>query len=261
MKLDLFQVDAFASRVFQGNPAAVCPLGAWLADEQMQAIAGENNLSETAFFVRYGESFSLRWFTPTCEVNLCGHATLASAFVILNMLEPSRPSVEFDTRSGRLSVVRDGDLLAMDFPALPPWPCEQIPSDLINGLQPRPTQVLQIKNNYFVIYELEGDVRAAKPDFSLLEKLHPFGVGITAPGLQTDFVSRYFAPSYGVSEDPVTGSLHCSIAPYWALRLKKHALHARQLSKRGGELWCELKNNRVIIKGKAVLYLQGSFSV
>ncbi len=261
MKLEIFQVDAFAEKIFAGNPAAVCPLENWISDSQMQAVATENNLSETAFFVSNGPGFDLRWFTPTSEINLCGHATLASAFVLFNFLEPQLTSVDFQTKSGRLSVSRDGDLLAMDFPALPPWECEQIPADLLHGLNPVPANVLQIKNNYFVIYESEEDVRLAKPDFALLEKLHPYGVGITAPGRQSDFVSRYFVPSYGIPEDPVTGSLHCSLVPHWAKRLKKSTLHARQLSKRGGDLWCELREDRVILKGKSVLYLRGSITI
>ena len=261
MQLEIFQIDAFAKRTFEGNPAAVCPLEDWIDESKMQAIAAENNLSETAFFVRTNAGFDLRWFTPTSEVSLCGHATLASAFVILDILEPNRASVDFQTKSGRLSVAREGDLLAMDFPALPPWVCEEIPADLLKGLDPQPAKVLQIKNNYFVIYENEQDVRRAKPDFTLLEKLHPFGVGVSAPGAESDFVSRYFAPSYGVPEDPVTGSLHCSLVPYWAERLNNPALHARQLSKRGGDLWCELRADRVIIRGSSVLYLRGSITI
>jgi predicted PhzF superfamily epimerase YddE/YHI9 len=260
MSLSLFHVDAFTAEPFKGNPAAVCPLAAWLDDGLLQAVAAENNLSETAFFVPEGDDFRLRWFTPRCEVTLCGHATLASAFVMFTILEPGRESVRFATRSGMLTVRREGDLLAMDFPALPPWMCASPPASLVNGLSPAPdiNSVLQIEDNYFVVYQSEEDVRRVRPDFALLEKLHPAGVAITAPGGDVDFASRYFAPSYGVPEDPVTGSIHCSLTPYWASRLGKTRVHARQVSQRGGELWCELAGNRVVIKGKAVLTLQGS---
>lgn len=261
MKLPIFQVDAFAGNVFQGNPAAVCPLEAWIDDAKMQAIAAENNLAETAFFAKEGSHYRLRWFTPTCEVDLCGHATLASAYVYLNKLEPSQESIQFDTRSGWLSVRREGELLALDLPALPPWKAPAIPPEMREGIDPAPNELWQVKNNYFAIYENEDQVRGARPIFASLEKLHPFGVCITAPGKNSDFVSRYFAPSYGIPEDPVTGSTHCSLTPYWSQRLGKAKLHALQLSRRGGELWCEVAGERVIVKGKAVLYLEGAISV
>lgn len=259
MSLPLFRVDAFTDQPFTGNPAAVCPLKAWLDDKLLLAVAAENNLSETAYFVPEGEQFHLRWFTPRCEVNLCGHATLASAFVLLTILEPQRKLVSFATRSGILTVRREQDLLSMDFPALPPWHRASPPQELIEGLgaTTQPISVLQVKDNYFVVYESEEEVRRVSPDLRLLEKLHPAGVAVTAPGNQSDFVSRYFAPSYGIPEDPVTGSTHCSLAPYWAERLGRTSLHARQLSQRGGELWCELAGDRVVLKGKAVLTLQG----
>jgi PhzF family phenazine biosynthesis protein len=266
LDLPIFQVDAFATRVFEGNPAAVCPLQGWLEDETLQAIAAENNLSETAFVVPEGDAYGLRWFTPQCEVELCGHATLASAFVLLNILTPQKSSVRFQTRRGILTVDKYGDLLSMDFPALPAWRCPSPPDGLAQGL-PRtnssvgPDAVFQTKSKYLVVYEDEDQVRHAAPSFELLSKLHPFSVCITAPGNQSDFVSRYFAPSYGVPEDPVTGSSHCALVPYWSDRLGKTKLHAQQLSKRGGELWCELKKERVILKGKAVLYLRGSISI
>jgi PhzF family phenazine biosynthesis protein len=263
MALSLFHVDAFTGEPFKGNPAAVCPLTTWLDDKWLQAVAAENNLSETAYFVREEEHYRLRWFTPTSEVKLCGHATLASAFVMLTILHPERESVGFDTRSGMLTVCRDGDLLSMDFPALPPWECSSPPTNLIKGLSPEPDSdsVLQIEDNYFVVYESEEDVRRVRPDLALLEKLHPASVAVTAPGKDADFVSRYFAPSYGIPEDPVTGSIHCSLTPYWAKRLGKTSVHARQVSERGGELWCELAGDRVLIKGKAVLTLQGSLLI
>jgi predicted PhzF superfamily epimerase YddE/YHI9 len=262
MSLPVFHVDAFTAQPFAGNPAAVCPLAEWLDDKLLQEVAAENNLSETAYFVPRGDYYELRWFTPRCEVQLCGHATLASAFVILQILETGRESVRFETRfSGALTVSSVGDLFAMDFPALAPWPCVDLPATLIEGLEKAPTVVMQIEDNYFAVYEREKDVRRIRPDFRLLEKLHPAGVAITAPGEDSDFVSRYFAPSYGIPEDPVTGSTHCSLAPYWAQRLGKSSLHARQVSERGGELWCEVQGERVILKGNAVLTLRGELLI
>jgi PhzF family phenazine biosynthesis protein len=266
LDLPIFQVDAFAAKVFEGNPAAVCPLQEWLEEKTLQTIAAENNLSETAFFVPEGDGYRLRWFTPQCEVELCGHATLASAFVILNILTPQKSSVQFETRSGLLTVHKDGDLLSMDFPASPPWKSENPPADLsralVNGNSSGgPTAVFQTKSKFLAVYENEEQILNAHPNFELLKALHPFTVCITAPGSRSDFVSRYFAPSYGIPEDPVTGSSHCTLAPYWAARLNKTKFHARQVSEREGELWCELKKDRVILKGKAVLYLSGSISI
>jgi predicted PhzF superfamily epimerase YddE/YHI9 len=262
MPLPVFHVDAFTTKAFQGNPAAVCPLTQWLDDGCLRLVAAENNLSETAYFVPKSDHYELRWFTPRCEAKLCGHATLASAFVILQTLAPGLESLRFETRfSGTLTVRRDGDLLAMDFPALPPWTCTNPPAALIEGLGRPPAQVNQIEDNYFAVYPSQNDVRHLRPDLHLLEKLHPAGVAITAPGDDCDFVSRYFAPSYGIPEDPVTGSTHCSLAPYWAERLGKTILYARQISQRGGELWCEVKGSRVIIKGNAVLTLRGELLI
>jgi PhzF family phenazine biosynthesis protein len=261
MRLPIFQVDAFSNAVFGGNPAAVCPLDRWIDDHKMQAIAAENNVSETAFFVKEGEHHGLRWFTPACEVNLCGHATLASAYIYLNKLDPSKNSVKFETRSGTLTVNREGDLLALDLPASPPWKADAIPAELRDGLDPAPQDLWQVKDNYFAVYGNEEDVRRLRPSFALLEKLHPFGVCVTAPGNDSDFVSRYFAPSYGINEDPVTGSTHCSLTPYWTRVLGKTRLHALQVSRRGGELWCEMAGERVIVKGHATLYLEGMITV
>jgi predicted PhzF superfamily epimerase YddE/YHI9 len=262
MSLPVFHVDAFTAQPFTGNPAAVCPLAEWLDDSLLQAVAAENNLSETAFFVPHGDHYELRWFTPFCEVKLCGHATLASGFVVLHIVEPKRDSVRFETRSsGALTVSRSGELLAMDFPLLAPWICANPPTVLISALGKVPTVVMQIEDNYFAAYECEEDVRQIRPDFRLLKQLHPAGVAITAPGDDADFVSRYFAPSYGIPEDPVTGSTHCSLAPYWAERLGKINLHARQVSERGGELWCEVEGGRVILKGNAVLTLRGELLI
>jgi PhzF family phenazine biosynthesis protein len=268
----LFHVDAFAAKPFEGNPAAVCPLDAWLDDDLLRQVAAENNLSETAFLVaRDGVAsndhhghYELRWFTPRCEVKLCGHATLASGFVVLNILHPERKSVRFETRhSGTLTVSRDGDLLAMDFPAISPRECPNPPEKLSRalGAAPVPLTIIEGKSKYLAVYESEQVVRNILPDFTLLEQLHPFTVGITAPGEQADFVSRYFAPSYGVPEDPVTGSAHCTLTPYWSARLGKTRLHARQVSERGGELWCEMRGERVALKGNAVLTLRGELLV
>lgn len=263
MVIPLFHVDAFTSQPFAGNPAAVCPLESWLDEATLRAVAAENNLSETAYFVPCGEHHELRWFTPRCEVKLCGHATLASAFVLFNILEPARDTVQFKTRhSGMLTVCRDGNRLAMDFPALPLHSCSHPPADLFVGLgSPSSRPVLQHQDKYFVVYDSEDEIRGVEPDFSQLEKLHPAAVAITAPGSDADFVSRYFAPSYGVPEDPVTGSAHCSLALYWGERLAKKRLHARQLSSRGGEIWCEWAGDRLIITGDAVLTLRGSLLI
>lgn len=263
MRVSLFHVDAFTNRPFSGNPAAVCPLEVWLDDELLRAVAAENNLSETAYFVREGESYRLRWFTPKCEVSLCGHATLASAFVLFTMLQIQEETVRFSTRSGWLTVRRENNLLAMDFPTLTPWACTDPRNDLVEGLgaEVDRIKVLQIEDNYFVVYESEDEVRSVRPDLTRLERLHPAGVAVTAPGADVDFVSRYFAPSYGIAEDPVTGSTHCSLTPYWAKRLGKSTLHARQVSQRGGEMWCELARDRVVIRGNAVLTLRGSLLI
>lgn len=260
MKIPMYQVDAFAGRVFSGNPAAVCPLEAWLPDDQMQAIAAENNLAETAFFVRNGSGYKLRWFTPAVEVDLCGHATLASASVILNDLTPGERSVAFETKSGTLTVTRDGDLYSLDFPARPPQACEPVPS-LAPALGGEPQQILAARD-YFVVYASEQELRALKPDMQALMNIDRFAVIATAPaGEQSqdaDFVSRFFAPAKGIPEDPVTGSAYCTLIPYWSKRLGKTKLHAYQVSPRSGELWCEDRGDRVTMSGKAVRFLEGT---
>jgi PhzF family phenazine biosynthesis protein len=262
MSLPVFHVDAFTAKPFSGNPAAVCPLKSWLDDRILGSVAAENNLSETAFIVPKGGEYELRWFTPRCEAKLCGHATLAAAFVIFNFVEPERDSVQFETKfSGRLTVANDTGPLAMDFPALAPWKSEKIPKALIDGLGTTPAAVVQIRDNYFAVYDSEEEIRRIDPDLRLIETLHPAGVAVTAPGKDCDFVSRYFGPSYGIPEDPVTGSTHCSLAPYWAERLGKKGLHARQVSKRGGEIWCEVRGERVILKGNAVLLMRGEILI
>jgi len=256
-RIPIYQVDAFANRLFAGNPAAVCPLERWLPDEQMQAIAAENNLAETAFFVRNGDgAYRLRWFTPKVEVDLCGHATLASAFIVLNDISPAENSVRFETKSGTLTVTREGDLYSLDFPARPPSACDPC-AGLIDALGGRPETVLA-SDDYLVIYGSEDEVRALKPKMDGLLEIDRFAVIVTAPGKQVDFVSRFFAPSKGVPEDPVTGRAHCTLIPYWSKRLGKRELHALQVSPRGGELWCEDRGDRVTISGRAVRYLEGT---
>jgi PhzF family phenazine biosynthesis protein len=250
-------VDAFAGQVFSGNPAAVCPLESWLPDAQMQAIAAENNLADTAFFVRNGSGYQLRWFTPLVEVELCGHATLASAFVILNDLMPGERSVSFETKGGTLTVTREGDLYSLDFPSRPPKPCDKVYPSLLAALGGKPETVLAARD-YVVVYGSEAEVRSLQPDMQALMTIDRFAVIATAPGRGADFVSRFFAPAQGVPEDPVTGSAHCTLIPYWSRRLGKKKLHAHQVSARGGELWCEDRGERVTISGKAVRFLEGT---
>lgn len=254
MKLPLYQIDAFASRPFRGNPAAVVPLESWLRDELMQAIAAENNLSETAFFVPTDKGFHLRWFTPAAEVKLCGHATLATAHVLFSHLGFSEPVITFNTLSGELRVERQGELLSMDFPATPPSPCA-VPDLLTEALGREPVEVLA-EDDYLVLLESEADVLAIEPDMTLLKQLDRRGVIVTAPGDDVDFVSRFFAPKYGIDEDPVTGSAHCILTPYWAEKLGKRVLNARQISKRGGAVGCELKGDRVSLTGGAVTFME-----
>jgi PhzF family phenazine biosynthesis protein len=256
MKIPFFQVDAFAIRPFKGNPAAICPLDAWLPDEVLQNIALENNLSETAFFVPEGEGFHLRWFTPAVEVDLCGHATLASAFVLWEKLGLPGNAITFRTRSGGLRVTRDGGAITLDFPSRPPEQCTPHPQ-LVAALGAAPLEILAARD-YLCVYQSEEDVRQLSPDMGRLAQVDRFAVIVTAPGRQVDFVSRFFAPAKGVPEDPVTGSAHCTLTPYWSRRLAKTKLHARQISPRGGELFCEDRGGRVSIAGNAVLFLEGT---
>ncbi len=259
MKLPIYQVDAFSSRVFGGNPAAVCPLEGWLPDDVMQAIAAENNLSETAFFVRNGDGFDLRWFTPATEVDLCGHATLASGFVVLTLLEPERSSVDFETRSGRLRVSRAGDEFAMDVPA---WEAKRSRAtpELIAALGAEPSEVHDAHYR-LCVFDDEEHVLALSPDFRALKAAVPEALIVTAPSRSHDFMSRFFAPSLGVDEDPVTGSAHCILTPYWSARLDKAEMRAFQASARGGELTCVLRGDRVQLTGPAVLYLTGTIEI
>lgn len=259
MKITLYQIDAFASRVFAGNPAAVCPLESWPEDSLLQSIARENNLSETAFFVPEGAGYHLRWFTPAAEVDLCGHATLASAFVLFGQLGYSGERIHFRSRSGALSVRRDGELLEMDFPAQPPVPCAA-PGDLEVGLGRTPAEVL-CAEDYLAVYPSAADVLALEPDMFALKRLGLRGVVVTAPGEDSDFVSRFFAPKLDIPEDPVTGSAHCMLTPYWSRRLGKRELFARQISQRGGELFCADRGERVSIAGRAVKFMEGTIEV
>jgi len=259
MKLPVYQIDAFASRIFEGNPAAVVPLQSWLSAELMQSIAAENNLAETAFFVPHEQGYKIRWFTPNKEVKLCGHATLAAAFVLFHILDYKGEVIEFDSLSGRLAVSKSDQRLTLDFPAQVPQPCD-IPDALKKGLGGQPLECLR-NEDYLVVFESEAEVAALNPDYSLLQQLDLRGVIVTAPSQQYDFVSRFFAPKYGIPEDPVTGSSFTQLAPYWGDKLQKHALTAKQISPRGGLVWCEVMQDRVLISGHGVKYLEGSIEV
>lgn len=261
MKILIYQVDAFTSRLFSGNPAAVCLLETWLDDEQLQSIAAENNLSETAFLVEKGDAVELRWFTPRTEVALCGHATLAAAFVLLTLKSWPAGSIRFFTRqSGELIVNRKHDLLEMDFPARPPVAAES-PAGLADALGAGPAAVFSSEEDLLVVFDSEQTVKSIAPDFKALEKIDCRGIIVTARGGRSDFVSRFFAPRVGVDEDPVTGSSHCVLIPFWAGQLGKKDLHAFQVSARGGELFCCDQGDRVVIAGRAVLYLGGSIAL
>lgn len=261
MNIPIYQVDAFASKVFSGNPAAVCILERWIDDNILQAIAAENNLSETAFLVEGGDGFDLRWFTPVTEVALCGHATLASAFVLFVCRHREAEAIQFQTRkSGRLTVTRRGDLFEMDFPVRPAQ-SRAMPDGLERALGVTPEQVYGSAEDVMVVVESEKMVKNLQPDVAALARIDCRGVIVTAPGDRCDFVSRFFAPRVGVPEDPVTGSAHCVLIPFWANILNKNALHARQVSKRGGELLCRLADNRVKIAGQAVLFLEGTVTI
>jgi len=259
MRIPYYQVDAFTARTFGGNPAGVCVLREWLPDDVLQRIAAENNLSETAFFTREEGFFHLRWFTPTVEMDLCGHATLAPAWVLFSELGQAGDTVKFQSRSGWLIAARRGDLVELDFPSRPPAPCAA-PDELLRGLGRKPKEVLRARD-YVAVFESEVEVAALTPDQALLAQVDCLGIIVTAPGQDSDFVSRFFAPRAGVAEDPVTGSSHCSLIPYWAKRLGKTELFARQISKRGGELYCRQAGDRVAIGGRAMVYSRGELEV
>ncbi|HVP38233.1 MAG TPA: PhzF family phenazine biosynthesis protein [Candidatus Saccharimonadales bacterium] len=256
MEYPMYQVDAFSAHRFHGNPAAVVLLPGWLADTTLQAVAAENNLAETAFVVPEGPGFHIRWFTPAVEIDLCGHATLASAFVLFTHGHATGDRVTFRSASGELAVEREGELLALDFPSRP---AQEVGADpaLTAALGKAPARVAKARD-LLAVFATEADVRGLQPDFVALARLDALGVIVTAPGTDCDFVSRFFAPRAGIPEDPVTGSAHCTLVPYWSRRLGKTRLHARQVSPRGGELFCEDRGSRVRIAGRAVEYLKGT---
>lgn len=259
MKLPLFQIDAFTNHLFGGNPAAVVLLESWLPDKVLAAIAAENNLAETAFVIPGSDEIPLRWFTPTVEVDLCGHATLAAAHVLFRYFTPSANQLTFVTRSGNLVVTADTDRLTLDFPARPGVSVE-VSEQLVSALGARPREVF-LARDLLAILDCESDVKNLQPDFARIAALDAFAVIVSAPGETVDFVSRFFAPGAGIPEDPVTGSAHCTLVPYWAARLGKSSLTAKQLSARGGDLSCRLSGNRVLISGSAVEYLHGEIDV
>ncbi len=257
MKIPIYQIDAFTDKQFSGNPAAVCPLKSWPESELLQAIAAENNLSETAFFVEKQEHFELRWFTPVIEVNLCGHATLASSYVIFNELDTKKRQIQFKTKSGILPVKKETEFLVMNFPTFTAEACP-VTESLVSGLGKKPLEAYRSASmDYLVVFESEKDIRNLQPDFEILKSLDLPGMIVTAKGTNVDFVSRVFAPKEGINEDPVTGAAHSTLAPFWAQRLGKNTLHAYQLSKRGGNLYCEIEGDRVLIRGQAVKYMDG----
>lgn len=267
MVIKIYQVDAFTNQLFGGNPAAICPLDTWLSDTLMQKIAAENNLSETAFFTPIVDTddYEIRWFTPTEEVDLCGHATLATAHIIFTEMFPTKEEIKFHTKkAGQLIVTRQKDtgLYTLDFPNRPAEKVE-LPDGMLGALRSKktPNEVYKARD-YLLVYDCEADVQQMSPDFFALGRLKDvFAVIVTAPGDNVDFVSRFFAPGVGVCEDPVCGSAHCTLTPYWAERLEKNNLHTNQISARRGELWCELKDDRVLISGQAVTYLKGEIDV
>lgn len=260
MKLQIYQADAFASKLFKGNPAAVIPLTEWLPDETMQQIAAENNLSETAFFIREGDHFHIRWFTPKAEVNLCGHATLATTHVLFNELNFAGTHIDFNSRSGLLTVRKTDDKLQLDFPA-----------DFVQAVDSNPVfaeafgiqdlATFKGRTDYLLLFDSEETIQKLNPNFHLLKQTDARGIIVTAKGKDVDFVSRFFAPAVGVNEDPVTGSAHTTLIPFWAKRFDETELTALQLSERGGQLWCKLDGERVLIAGKAVTYLRGEIEV
>lgn len=256
MKLNLYQIDAFATKVFEGNPAAICPLKSWLPDATMQNIAKENNLAETAFFVPlHDHTFQLRWFTPDREVDLCGHATLATAFTIFNCLNFKGKKITFETLSGPLHITQQENLLTMDFPLRHASPCADF-LDLDKILNMKVEATLQFGKKYVVVVNDPAAIKNLQPDFAALSRYDVEALILTAKDTQYDFVSRYLKPHATLKEDPVTGSAHCILAPYWQTRLNRKSFHVYQASPRGGEMWCEIKDDRVFLTGSAVLYMK-----
>lgn len=253
--MKIYQVDAFTDHIFGGNPAAVCLMDTWISEELMQQIAMENNLSETAFLVKEEDIFHIRWFTPEMEIDLCGHATLASAHVIFSYLNHKAKTVEFKYGGGSLSVSREADLLTMDFPSISSSETK-VTEQLVSGLGKKPIKAMKARD-MLALFENEQEIRDLVPDFSALAQIEHLGIIATAPGENVDFVSRFFAPRAGINEDPVTGSAHCMLIPFWSEILGKSTLKAMQLSARGGELYCKNNDDRVLISGKAVTYMIG----
>lgn len=260
MKLKIYQADAFADKLFSGNPAAVCPLDKWLEDTILQKIAMENNLSETAFFVKEGDGFQIRWFTPKAEVDLCGHATLATAFILFGLLNYKKEKVSFQSRSGLLTVTKNDNWLTLNFPA---DTVEQIAitDELLQCFDKKPVEGYRGRDDFMLVFSSREEIEKIKPDFKKIAQFDKRGIIITARGSDTDFVSRYFAPAFGIDEDPATGSAHTTLTPYWSKKLGKKELNARQLSERGAFLKCRLLNNRVEISGQAVLYMTGEILI
>ncbi len=261
MKLTIYQVDAFTNTVFNGNPAAVCPLKEWLADNVLLKIAAENNLSETAFYVPKGDGFEIRWFTPTSEVDLCGHATLASAYVLNHCENYQRDIINFySPRSGNLPVAIQQDKFALNFPT-DQFTEIELTDELLAATNKKPIAAFKGKTDYMLVFESQNDIKTIQPNLPLIAGLNARGIIVTAKGKNHDFVSRFFAPAVGVNEDPVCGSAHTTLTPYWADKLIKNELHAFQISTRTGELYCRLLNNRVELAGNAVLYMKGEIFI
>lgn len=260
MNIKLYQVDAFTDRLFSGNPAAVCPLEKWVPDDMLQNIAAENNLAETAFIVKQENGFQIRWFTPTVEVDLCGHATLAAAHILFNYYMLSATEISFHSRSGLLYVRKNDDLLTLDFPADETERTEIQPA-LVDALGTVPVEIYKGKTDFMLVYNSQSEIESVVPDFHKMAGVTARGIIITSPGISSDFVSRFFAPQSGIDEDPVTGSAHTTLTPYWVKKIGKNPLTAVQLSKRKGYLHCKLKGERVEITGKAVLYFEGGISI
>jgi PhzF family phenazine biosynthesis protein len=262
MTLKIYQVDAFTDKIFGGNPAAVIPLKKWISDDLMQKIAIENNLSETAFYLKTSEGFHIRWFTPAYEVNLCGHATLATAFVIFRIEKYEKDTIVFNSKSGILKVTKDKNWLILDFPLQKTAPTEA-PQGLIEGMGKKPLEIYRASDDFMLVYKSQKEIEDLLPNFGLLKKVSARGIIATskAKSKRFDFVSRFFAPAAGIDEDPVTGSAHTKLVPYWAEKLSKNSLIAQQISARKGYLACELKNDRVMIRGKGKLFLKGKIYV
>lgn len=259
MKLPIYQIDAFADEVFKGNPASVCPLDSWIPDETMQKIAQENNQAETAFYVKDGDAYQIRWFTPMAEVSLCGHATMAAAYVLFNYENYKSDEITFGSKGGGLTVRRNDDEIILNFPASA-FKIAKLPDGMLEGLGVLPTELYH-NEDYMMVLDSEDEVRALKPNFDALKRVNTRGIIVTAKGDKVDFVSRFFAPNVGINEDPVTGSAHTTMIPYWSKKLHKTEMIADQISSRGGRLKCKDLGNRVEMAGKVVTYLVGEISI